>query len=65
VYTHQDLRGPLAIAVGTEDKGLTDFWLERSDVNVKIPMWGRVNSLNVSIATALMVYEAVRQRSSS
>lgn len=64
-YTHQDLRGPLAVAVGTEDKGLTDFWLKRSDINVKIPMRGRVNSLNVSIATALMVYEAVRQRSLS
>jgi len=62
-YTHQDLRGPLAVAVGTEDKGLTDFWLQQSDVKVKIPMVGNVNSLNVSIATALVVYEAVRQRS--
>ena len=61
-YTRQDLRGPLAVAVGTEDKGLTDFWLKQSDVNVKIPMAGKVNSLNVSIATALIVYEAVRQR---
>jgi len=63
-YTHQDLRGPLAIAVGSEDKGLTDFWLEHSDINVKIPMQGKVNSLNVSIASALMVYEVVRQRNS-
>jgi TrmH family RNA methyltransferase len=62
-YTDQDLRGPLAIAVGTEDNGLTDFWLEQSDINVKIPMIGKVNSLNVSVATALMVYEALRQRS--
>jgi len=61
-YTRQDLRGPLAVAVGTEDKGLTDFWLKQSDVKVKIPMVGKVNSLNVSIATALIVYEAVRQR---
>ena len=61
-YTRQNLRGPLAIAVGTEDRGLTDFWLKHSDVKVKIPMAGRVNSLNVSIATALIVYEAVRQR---
>ena len=64
-YTRQDLRGPLAVAVGTEDKGLTDFWLKHSDVKVKIPMAGKVNSLNVSIATALMVYEVVRQRSVS
>jgi len=61
-YARQDLRGPLAITVGTEDKGLTDFWLKQSDINVKIPMVGRVNSLNVSIATALIVYEALRQR---
>ena len=61
-YTRQDLRGPLAVAVGTEDKGLTDFWLKQSDGKVKIPMVGKVNSLNVSIATALIVYEAVRQR---
>ncbi len=61
-YTKQDLRGPLAIAVGTEDKGLTDFWMRQADARVKIPMLGKVNSLNVSIATALLVYEAVRQR---
>ncbi|HUI90520.1 MAG TPA: RNA methyltransferase [Anaerolineales bacterium] len=61
-YTHQDLLGPLAVAVGTEDTGLTDFWLKQSDVEVKIPMAGKVNSLNVSIATALIIYEAVRQR---
>jgi len=62
-YTSQDLRGPLAVAVGTEDKGLTDFWLKQSDINVKITMSGKVNSLNVSIATALIIYEAIRQRS--
>jgi len=61
-YTRQDLRFPLAVAVGTEDKGLTNFWLKQSDIKVKIPMAGKVNSLNVSIATALIVYEAVRQR---
>ena len=61
-YTRQDLRGPLAVAVGTEDKGLTNFWLKQSDIKVKIPMAGKINSLNVSIATALIIYEAVRQR---
>lgn len=61
-YTRQDLRGPLAVAVGTEDEGLTDFWMDQADLRVKIPMMGKVNSLNVSIATALIVYEAVRQR---
>ncbi len=61
-YTAQDMRGPVAIAVGTEDEGLSDFWLQRADARVLIPMFGKVNSLNVSIATALIVYEAVRQR---
>jgi TrmH family RNA methyltransferase len=50
------------VAVGTEDEGLTDFWMKQADVRVRIPMQGRVNSLNVSVATALIVYEAVRQR---
>jgi len=62
-YTHQDLRGPLAVAVGTEDEGLSDFWLSQADISVKIPMMGKVNSLNVSVSTALIVYEALRQRS--
>ena len=61
-YTSEDLRGSTAIAIGTEDQGLTDFWLDRADAKVLIPMSGKVNSLNVSIATALIVYEAVRQR---
>ncbi len=61
-YTQVDLTKPLAIAVGTEDEGLTDFWLSNAEQKVLIPMSGRVNSLNVSIATALIVYEAVRQR---
>ena len=63
VYTDQNMREPLAVAVGTEDQGLTDFWMKEADIQVKIPMLGKVNSLNVSIATALIVYEAVRQRS--
>lgn len=62
LYTDVNMQGPLAIAVGTEDEGLTEFWMQNSDLRVKIPMAGKVNSLNVSIATALMTYEAVRQR---
>ena len=64
LYTDVDLREPIAIAVGTEDEGLTDFWMQNADIKVKIPMLGRVNSLNVSIATALITYESVRQRNS-
>ena len=62
-YTRQNLRLPLAVAVGTEDEGLTALWMSQADLKVKIPMVGKVNSLNVSIATALIIYEAVRQRS--
>ena len=61
-YTSVDLTKPVAIAVGTEDAGLTDFWMSNADLKVKIPMMGKVNSLNVSIATALITYEALRQR---
>lgn len=61
-YTRQDLRTPVAVAVGTEDEGLSDLWMSHADLRVKIPMLGKVNSLNVSIATALIVYEALRQR---
>ena len=62
VYSDIDLRQPVAIAVGTEDEGLSAFWMSEADVRVKIPMLGRVNSLNVSVSTAIIVYEAVRQR---
>jgi len=62
VYSNIDLRQPIAIAVGTEDEGLTDFWMSNAHMKVKIPMMGKVNSLNVSVSTALIVYEAVRQR---
>ncbi|MBI5840089.1 MAG: RNA methyltransferase [Chloroflexi bacterium] len=62
LYTSVDLSQPVAMAVGTEDEGLSDLWMSNADLKVRIPMLGRVNSLNVSIATALITYEAVRQR---
>jgi TrmH family RNA methyltransferase len=61
-YFNVDMRLPTAIAVGTEDEGLSDFWMDNADLKVNIPMMGKVNSLNVSVSTALIVYEAVRQR---
>ncbi len=61
-YTEIDLRGPIALAVGTENTGLTDEWIQAADVRVRIPMHGRINSLNVSVAAALLVYEVIRQR---
>jgi TrmH family RNA methyltransferase len=62
-YSDINLRESVALAVGTEDEGLTDFWMSNAEVRVRIPMMGRVNSLNVSVSTALIVYEAIRQRS--
>lgn len=62
IYSDVDLKSPVAIVVGTEDEGLSDFWMSNADVKVKIPMMGKVNSLNVSVSTALILYEAMRQR---
>lgn len=62
LHTSVDMTGPLAIVVGTEDEGLTDFWMQNADIQVRIPMEGKVNSLNVSISAALLTYESVRQR---
>jgi TrmH family RNA methyltransferase len=64
VYTEARLHGAVAIAVGEEKYGLSDLWLQEADIEVRIPMVGHVNSLNVATAAALLVYEAVRQRSS-
>jgi len=62
LYTEADYRNPTAFIVGTEDLGLTKFWFEHADLLVQIPMVGKVNSLNVSVASALLIYEANRQR---
>lgn len=61
-YTQADLCGPVAIAVGAEDEGLSAAWLGQADRAVRIPMLGQVNSLNVSTAAALLLFEALRQR---
>jgi len=65
VYTEVDLRGPVAVAVGAEDRGLSAGWKAAADLNVRIPMRGKNDSLNVSVSAALLLYEAVRQRSGS
>lgn len=57
------LDGPLALVVGGEDKGLGRLVREKCDLLVKLPMAGRVNSLNASVAAALVLFEAVRRRS--
>jgi TrmH family RNA methyltransferase len=62
-YFRSDMRGPAAIVVGSEQSGLSDFWMNSADVRARIPMRGRTDSLNVSVAAAVFIYEAVRQRS--
>jgi TrmH family RNA methyltransferase len=62
LYTAPDLTRGSALFVGTEKYGLTDFWLAKAHAKVRIPMAGKVNSLNVATSAALLLYEAVRQR---
>lgn len=62
VHTDADMTQAVAVAVGTEQSGLTDFWMESADIKVKIPMLGKIDSLNVATATTIMLYEAARQR---
>lgn len=63
-FTHVDLSGPIAIAVGTEQLGLSPLWMNEADIQVRIPMHGVADSLNVAMATTLLLYEALRQRKS-
>lgn len=62
-YTEADFRGPTALLLGTEADGLTPATLTRADETIIIPMRGLIDSLNVSVAAAVLTFEAVRQRS--
>ena len=61
-YYNQDLTGPLGIVIGNEGKGISDKVKKNCDFNVKIPMSGKIQSLNASVSTGIIVYEAVKQR---
>jgi len=61
-FTDAPLSGDVAIVVGTEQLGLSQKWMEAADIRVKIPMQGVADSLNVAMATTLLLYEALRQR---
>jgi 23S rRNA (guanosine2251-2'-O)-methyltransferase len=59
------LSGPVAVVMGDEHKGISESLADRIDLTVRIPMLGKINSLNVSVATGVLLYEVVRQRQQS
>ena len=63
-YYDTDMKGGTAIVMGTEATGLTNVWRKAADAHIKIPMLGRLDSLNVSVSAAILMFEAVRQRNS-
>lgn len=62
LYYESNLKGPLVIVMGAEGKGISSLTKKMCDFCVRIPMKGKVSSLNVSVAAALLMYEAVKQR---
>lgn len=62
LYYDTPMTGPTAIVMGTEATGLTHQWRQAADAHIRIPMLGRLDSLNVSVSAAILLYEAVRQR---
>jgi len=61
-YHQIDFNQPCAIVMGTEATGLSENWTKISDANIIIPMQGKIDSMNVSNATAVVAFEAMRQR---
>lgn len=62
IYTQGNFKIPSAIVLGSEESGISQSILNLSDQQLKIPLFGNIQSLNVSVSAALMIYEAVRQR---
>ena len=61
-YYDIDMTVGTALVMGTESTGLTDIWRRAADAHIRIPMLGRLDSLNVSVSAAILLFEAVRQR---
>jgi TrmH family RNA methyltransferase len=61
-YYATEMTGPTALVMGTESTGLTDPWRRAAHAHIRIPMLGRLDSLNVSVSAAILLFEAVRQR---
>ena len=64
LYYDTDMQRGTAIVMGTESTGLTDQWRQAADAHIRIPMLGQLDSLNVSVSAAILLFEAVRQRNS-
>ena len=64
-YYETPMTGGTALVMGTESTGLTQQWREAADAHIRIPMCGRLDSLNVSVSAAILLFEAVRQRKST
>jgi 23S rRNA (guanosine2251-2'-O)-methyltransferase len=62
IYTEGNFKTPTAIVMGSEESGISQTILNIADQKLKIPLFGKIESLNVSVSAALMIYEAVRQR---
>lgn len=62
LYYDTDMKRPTAIVMGTESTGLTQQWRAAADAHIRIPMLGHLDSLNVSVSAAILMFEAVRQR---
>lgn len=62
LYYDTDMTCGTAIIMGTESTGLTDVWRKAADAHIRIPMLGQLDSLNVSVSAAILLFEAVRQR---
>ncbi|MCI8309211.1 MAG: 23S rRNA (guanosine(2251)-2'-O)-methyltransferase RlmB [Clostridia bacterium] len=61
-YYDQDLKGPLAIIIGSEGNGMNRLVKQNTDILIKIPMFGKITSLNASVSAGIVIYEAVKQR---
>jgi len=62
VYYNQDLKGPIAIVIGSEGFGMSKLVKENADILINIPMKGKITSLNASVSAGIVIYEALRQR---
>ena len=61
-YYEQDLKGPICIIIGSEGFGMSRLVKENTDIFIKIPMKGKITSLNASVSAGIVIYEALKQR---